>query len=76
MFKITPKTEIYKEKCDLYIKLVMVGNTSVGKSSLLERFAKNQFSENMIGTTGIDFRQKIVYIDNKVVKLEIWDIAG
>lgn len=71
MSKITPKNEIYKEKCDLYIKLVMVGNTSVGKSSLLERFSKNKFSENMIGTTGIDFRQKIVYLNNKTIKLQI-----
>jgi len=71
MSKINPKNEIYKEKCDLYIKLVMVGNTSVGKSSLLERFSKNKFSENMIGTTGIDFRQKIIYLDNKTIKLQI-----
>lgn len=54
----------------------MLGDSNVGKSSLLYRFEKNKFNENMIGTTGIDFRQKFVTVGDKKIKLEIFDSAG
>ncbi|EEB13443.1 GTP-binding nuclear protein RAN1, putative [Pediculus humanus corporis] len=49
---------------------------SVGKSSLLVRFADNTFSGNYITTIGVDFKIKTVTIDDKRVKLQIWDTAG
>jgi len=47
------------------IKLVLIGEQAVGKSSILKRFCDNDFGLNMIGTSGVDFRSKIVKIDNK-----------
>lgn len=54
----------------------MIGDTGVGKSCLLLRFADDSFSENYISTIGVDFRFRTVKIDKKVIKLQIWDTAG
>ena len=57
-------------------KLVLIGDSGVGKSSLLLRFADDSFSENYISTIGVDFRFKTLAVDGKAVKLQIWDTAG
>lgn len=54
----------------------MVGDSAVGKSSLLLRFADNEFNENYMITIGVDFRFKSVTVLNKIVKMQIWDTAG
>ena len=54
----------------------MVGDSAVGKSSLLLRFADNEFNENYMITIGVDFRFKSVTINNKIIKMQIWDTAG
>lgn len=54
----------------------MVGNSAVGKSSLLLRFADDDFNENYMITIGVDFRFKSLNINNRIVKLQIWDTAG
>ena len=61
---------------DQLFKFVIVGNSSVGKSSLLLRFADDQFSENYMTTIGVDFRFKTLNINQKNIKLQIWDTAG
>lgn len=61
---------------DHLFKLVIVGNSSVGKSCLLLRFADDQFNENYMTTIGVDFRFKTLNIDQKSIKLQIWDTAG
>ncbi|CAG9334028.1 unnamed protein product [Blepharisma stoltei] len=61
---------------DFLFKLVLVGDSGVGKSCLLLRFADDTFSESYISTIGVDFRFKTFTIDNKLVKLQIWDTAG
>jgi Ras-related protein Rab-1A len=53
----------------------MIGNT-VGKSSLLLRFADDDFNEHYLVTIGVDFRFKSMNIKNKIVKMQIWDVAG
>ena len=58
------------------MKFVIVGDSSVGKSCLLLRFADDQFNENYMTTIGVDFRFKTVYCDKKNIKLQIWDTAG
>lgn len=56
--------------------MVIVGNTGVGKSCLLLRFADGQFYDNYLATIGVDFKFKILQVDNKLVKYQIWDTAG
>jgi len=61
---------------DYIFKLVLIGNSGVGKSSLLLRFSDDQFNESYLTTIGVDFRFKTLPIDGKRVKLQIWDTAG
>lgn len=56
--------------------MVLIGDTGVGKSCILLRFADDTFTENHISTIGVDFRFRTVKIDKKVVKLQCWDTAG
>lgn len=57
-------------------KLVIIGDSAVGKSSLLLRFSDDKFSDNYISTIGVDFKFKTLHVDDAVVKLQIWDTAG
>mmetsp|Transcript_4768 Transcript_4768/g.5830 ORF Transcript_4768/g.5830 Transcript_4768/m.5830 type:complete len:204 (+) Transcript_4768:290-901(+) len=61
---------------DMQIKLLMIGDSGVGKTCLLLRYANDSFSPTFITTIGIDFKIKNIEIDNKRVKLQIWDTAG
>lgn len=61
---------------DYLFKLVIIGNSGVGKSSILLRFTDDQFNESYITTIGVDFRFKTLQIDGKNIKLQIWDTAG
>jgi len=61
---------------DYLFKLVLIGDSGVGKSCLLLRFADDAFTESYISTIGVDFRFRTVKVDNKTVKLQIWDTAG
>ena len=58
------------------IKLVLLGEAAVGKSSIVLRFVSNDFSENKEPTIGAAFLTQRVKIDNHIVKFEIWDTAG
>jgi len=57
-------------------KLVLLGDTSVGKSSLVIRFVKGQFNDYQESTIGAAFLSQIVRLDDATVKFEIWDTAG
>ena len=65
-----------RKNYDHLLSLLLLGDSSVGKSALLLRFAENNFAESFIATIGIDFKIKTIKMDNKVVKLQIWDTAG
>lgn len=54
----------------------MVGNSAVGKSCLLVRFADNIFNESFLPTIGVDFKIRTFELNGKKVKLQIWDTAG
>uniref|UniRef100_A0A8C7WM85 small monomeric GTPase n=1 Tax=Oryzias sinensis TaxID=183150 RepID=A0A8C7WM85_9TELE len=61
---------------DYMFKLLIIGNSSVGKTSFLFRFADDSFTSAFVSTVGIDFKVKTIYRNNKRVKLQIWDTAG
>ena len=56
---------------DYTFKIVMIGDSRVGKSCILLRFADDKFNENFYATIGVDFRFKNITVDNKSVKLQI-----
>lgn len=57
-------------------KIVLIGDSAVGKSNLLSRFARNEFDNNSKATIGVEFQTQVVEIDGKEVKAQIWDTAG
>ncbi|XP_077025831.1 EF-hand calcium-binding domain-containing protein 4B isoform X2 [Tamandua tetradactyla] len=61
---------------DRLFKIVLVGNSSVGKTSFLRRICEDRFSLGMAATVGIDYRVKTVTVDGSRVALQLWDTAG
>eukprot|EP01120_Amphizonella_sp_Union-15-10_P004086 TRINITY_DN1461_c0_g1_i1.p1 TRINITY_DN1461_c0_g1~~TRINITY_DN1461_c0_g1_i1.p1 ORF type:complete len:229 (+),score=50.16 TRINITY_DN1461_c0_g1_i1:61-687(+) len=61
---------------DYLFKLLLLGDSGVGKSSVLMRFADNSFTESFISTIGVDFKIKTIEVDKTTIRLQIWDTAG
>jgi Ras-related protein Rab-8A len=61
---------------DYLIKLLLIGDSGVGKSCLLLRFSDGSFTTSFITTIGIDFKIRTIELDQKRIKLQIWDTAG
>lgn len=61
---------------DFMFKILIIGNSSVGKTSFLFRYADNSFTSAFVSTVGIDFKVKTVIRNGKKIKLQIWDTAG
>ena len=57
-------------------KLILIGNSGVGKSCILQRYMKHTFEEKYKCTIGVDFLMKSLIINNQTVKLQLWDTAG
>ncbi|KAF6032499.1 RAB10 [Bugula neritina] len=65
-----------KKTYDLLFKLLLIGDSGVGKTALLFRFSDDAFNTTFISTIGIDFKIKTVEMAGKKIKLQIWDTAG
>ena len=61
---------------DLKFKMIVLGESRVGKTSLIKRYTKDQFGGVYLTTVGIDFQDKTIEIEDKKVKLQVWDTAG
>ncbi len=70
------------EECDgseqekFSIKIVLVGDSGVGKSNILNRFVFNEFSHDSKSTVGVELNSKSFIINNTIIKVQLWDTAG
>ena len=65
-----------EENYDFIFKILLLGNSDVGKSSLILRYVDGTWSNTFIPTIGVDFKVKTIEVDNKKLKMQIWDTAG
>ena len=65
-----------EDNYDYIYKIVLVGDSGVGKTNLLLRYLKNKFDQNSKATVGVEFGSKNITIDNSIVKAQVWDTAG
>lgn len=61
---------------DSLYKIVLIGESNSGKTSMLLRFADSVFNDKYLCTIGVDFKIKTLKIDDKIVKMQVWDTAG
>ena len=64
------------DQYDFIFKLVLIGDSGVGKTNILSRYLTNQFSASTQPTVGVEFGSKIIKKGEKLIKLQIWDTAG
>ena len=62
--------------CDICLKVLLVGDSSVGKTTLLLKYVDGKFSENHITTIGVEYKDKEVIVNNRKVNVQIWDTSG
>lgn len=61
---------------DFVFKLIVIGNSGVGKSCLMQRFLKNEFNEDHEVTLGVEFGSLMIKMEETTFKMQIWDTAG
>ncbi|CAI9773706.1 unnamed protein product [Fraxinus pennsylvanica] len=66
----------FEEECDYLFKAVLIGDSAVGKSNLLSRFARNEFHLDSKPTIGVEFAYRNIQMGDKLIKAQIWDTAG
>lgn len=64
------------QRIDYVFKVVLIGDSAVGKSQILSRFARNEFSLDSKATIGVEFQTRTLVIQHKSIKAQIWDTAG
>ena len=64
------------QKVDYVFKVVLIGDSAVGKSQILARFARDEFSLDSKATIGVEFQTRTLVLEQKSVKAQIWDTAG
>lgn len=65
-----------REVYDYMTKLIVIGDSGVGKTNIILKFTQEKFKDNYVATIGVDFKVKIVNVGDKKIKLQIWDTAG
>ena len=64
------------DDCKYLFKIVVIGDSSVGKTSIVERYTLNTFTEDRKNTIGVDFSNFETVIENETVTIQFWDTAG
>ncbi|KAM7508547.1 hypothetical protein LguiA_019000 [Lonicera macranthoides] len=64
------------QKVDYVFKVVVIGDSAVGKTQILSRFARNEFAFDSKSTIGVEFQTRSIFINSKLIKAQIWDTAG
>jgi len=64
------------QEYDYLYKVVLIGDSGVGKSNLLSRFTRNEFNLETKSTIGVEFATRSIQADGKTIKAQIWDTAG
>jgi len=67
---------MYEEDIEIAVKVVVVGNGAVGKSSMIQSYCKGLFTREYKKTIGVDFLEKTISLNNDDVRLMLWDTAG
>ena len=65
-----------EEHSDIKVKIMLIGDSNVGKTSIIKRYCKNIFSKSHISTVGIDLETKNIKIGKQIINLQLWDTAG
>ncbi|XP_046899568.1 RAB11a, member RAS oncogene family, like [Hypomesus transpacificus] len=65
-----------EDEYDYLFKVVLIGDSGVGKSNLLSRFTRNEFNLESKSTIGVEFATRSIQVESKTVKAQIWDTAG
>ena len=61
---------------DLSFKLIVIGDSGVGKTCIIRRFVSNEFSDETLSTDGVNYSKKEISFEDKTVQLDLWDTAG
>ncbi|CAD8067993.1 unnamed protein product [Paramecium sonneborni] len=61
---------------DWLVKVIVLGDSGVGKTNILTQYCDQKFSQNYMATIGVDFKIKTITVEDKKIKLQIWDTAG
>jgi len=77
-FKIGRMNDVFEDddRHDHLFKIVLTGDTGVGNSNILLRFANNEFSQKSQQTIGVDFSTRLIEVEGKTIKCHVWDTAG
>lgn len=65
-----------KEKINMKLKYLIVGDSGVGKTSIMMRYTHNEFHEEFLSTVGVDFKTKKIETQDFIATINIWDTAG
>ena len=69
-------SDLISQDYDYLFKVLLLGDSDVGKSSLILRYTEETFNSKLVNSIGVDFKMKKKEIDGKIIKVQIWDTAG
>ncbi len=70
------RTRRTQQQSDIILKILVIGDSGVGKTNLITRYCDNGFKDTYVATIGIDFKIRKFRFDNISIRLQIWDTAG